>query len=270
MSAIKTAGLIDDLSERYVRQIAFHGIGESGQLRLAESSVVLVGCGALGSVLANHMARAGLGRLRIIDRDVLETSNLPRQMLYDELDAARNAPKAEAAAKRLAQINSAIDLDSLVIDLHSRNALGLLRGFDLVLDGTDNFATRYLLNEACQELGLPWVYTGVVASYGMSLVIVPGKTPCLRCVLGSMPPANSVPTIYTEGIIGPVVAAIASVSAASGIRILVESDWLASRLVTVDLWDMDFETLDVGSPREDCPVCGTPHGYEFLRQDRCK
>ena len=269
MTSTETAGLTENLSNRYVRQIGFKPIGPDGQRRLAGASVVLVGCGALGSVLANHMARAGLGRLRIIDRDVLEVSNLPRQMLYDERDVTRHAPKAEAAAARLAQINSAIELDPLVVDLHAGNVLCLLRGFDLLLDGTDNFSTRYLLNEACQELNIPWVYTGVVASYGMSLAIASGKTACLRCVLGPMPSIEAVPTIYTQGIIGPAVAAIASISAASGLRILVEGDQpvqspISPRLVSIDVWDLSFETLDVGPPRIDCPACGSPAAHEYL------
>jgi molybdopterin-synthase adenylyltransferase len=247
---------------RYARQTTFRGVGETGQRKLFASSVALVGCGATGSVLANHMVRAGVGRLRIIDRDVVELSNLPRQMLYDE--TALGAPKAMAAARRLRQINSAVDLEPLGTDLQPDNVLELISGADLVLDATDNFATRYLLNEACIALGIPWIYTGVVASYGMSMLVIPGATACLRCVLGPQPPVESVPTIYTEGVIGPAVAAIASISAATALRLLAGSEPVQQRLVHTDVWDQAFDVLEVGPPQPGCPACGEPRRCEYL------
>jgi adenylyltransferase/sulfurtransferase len=227
--------------------------------------VVLVGCGATGSVLANHITRAGVGRLRIVDRDVLELNNLPRQMLYDEQDVRDGKAKAPAAARRLGEINSGTEVEPLVVDLDSENVLALIEGTDVVLDATDNFGTRYLLNEACMELGLPWVYTGVVASYGMSMAIVPGQTACLRCVLGPEPPADSVPSIYTEGVIGPAVATIASISAATALKLLVGTEPLQQRLVHVDVWETTFDVLEVGPPQPDCPACSQPRRYEYLK-----
>ena len=255
---------------RYVRQVTFRGLGEAGQRKLFASSVVLVGCGATGSTLANHVARAGVGRLRIVDRDVVELNNLPRQILYDEQDVAEGAAKAMAAARRLQQINSAIEIEPLVVELHPGNVLDLIGGADLVLDASDNFATRYLLNEACIELGIPWVYTGVVASYGMSMPIIPGQTACLRCVLGPEPPADAVPTITTEGVIGPAVAAIASISAATALKLLAGSEPVVQRLVHIDLWEPAFDVLEVGPSQPDCPACGQPRRYEYLEapQDR--
>jgi adenylyltransferase/sulfurtransferase len=250
--------------DRYVRQITFRGLGRAGQLNLLNSSVVLVGCGATGSVLANHVARAGVGRLRIIDRDVLELNNLPRQMLYDEPGVARRDAKAEAAARRLRQINSTCNIEPLVVDLGPANVLDLIRDHHLLLDATDNLATRYLLNEACLELAMPWVYTGVVASYGMSMPILPGTTACLRCVLGPEPPADSVPSICTEGVIGPAVAAIASVSAATALKLLAGSEPVQQRLVHIDLWEPTFDVLEVGSSQPDCPACGQERHYEYL------
>ena len=251
--------------ERYIRQVTFRGIGQSGQRSLFAASVVLVGCGATGSVLANHMTRVGVGRLRIVDRDVLEPNNLPRQMLYDEMDAANRAAKAMAAARRLGQINSATAIEPLVVDLQPGNVLDLLRDADLVLDASDNFATRYLLNEACLDMGIPWIYTGVVASYGMSMPIIPCQTACLRCVLGPKPPADRVPTIYTEGVIGPAVAAIASISAATALRLLVEPEQVVQRLVHIDLWETTFDVLEVCLAIPDCPACGQHRRYEFLQ-----
>jgi len=250
---------------RYVRQITFRGLGEAGQRKLFTSSVVLIGCGATGSVLANHMARAGVGRLRIVDRDVIELNNLPRQILYDERDVAERAAKAIAAARRLRQINSAVEIEPLVVEVQSSNVLDLIRDADLVLDASDNFPTRYLLNEACIELGIPWVYTGVVASYGMSMPIIPGQTACLRCVLGPEPSADAVPTIYTEGVIGPAVAAIASISAATAMKLLVGTEPVQQRLVHIDLWEGTFDVLEVGPPQPDCPACGEPRHYEYLQ-----
>jgi molybdopterin/thiamine biosynthesis adenylyltransferase len=251
---------------RYIRQVSFRGLGEAGQRRLFDSCVVLVGCGATGSVLANHMVRAGVGRLRVIDRDVPELNNLPRQMLFDEADVAAGTPKALAAARRLRQINSAADLDPLVVDLIPGNVLGLLAGADLVLDASDNFATRYLLNEACIELSIPWVYTGVVASYGMSMPIIPGETACLRCVLGPEPPAGAVPTIYTEGVIGPAVVAIASISAATALRLLAGTEPVQQWLVHIDLWEPTFDVMEVGPASPGCPACGQPRRPEYLHR----
>jgi len=251
--------------DRYVRQLMFRGLGQDGQRKLFDAFVVLVGCGATGSVLANHITRSGIGRLRIVDRDVLELNNLPRQMLYDERDVADTAAKAMAAARRLRCINSDTEIEPLVVDLQPDNVRDLIRDADLVVDASDNFATRYLLNEACIEMGIPWVYTGVVASYGMSMPIIPDRSACLRCVLGPEPPPGSAPTIYTEGVIGPAVAAIASISAATGLRLLAGTEPVEQRLVHIDIWEQTFEVLEVGPSRPDCPACGHPRRPEYLQ-----
>lgn len=251
--------------DRYVRQLMFRGLGQDGQRKLFDAFVVLVGCGATGSVLANHITRSGIGRLRIVDRDVLELNNLPRQMLYDERDVADAAAKAMAAARRLRRINSDTEIEPLVVDLQPDNVRDLIRDADLVVDASDNFATRYLLNEACIEMGIPWVYTGVVASYGMSMPIIPDRSACLRCVLGPEPPPGSAPTIYTEGVIGPAVAAIASISAATGLRLLAGTEPVEQRLVHIDIWEQTFEVLEVGPSRPDCPACGHPRRPEYLQ-----
>lgn len=263
MKDIRDRVLEADLA-RYVRQVAFRGLGKAGQRRLFASSVVLIGCGATGSTLASHMARAGVGRLRIVDKDIIELNNLPRQLLYDEQDVAEGTAKAIAAARRLRRINSAIEVEPLVIEVQPGNVLDLIGAADLVLDASDNFATRYLLNEACIELGIPWVYTGVVASYGMTMPIIPGQTACLRCVLGPEPPADGVPTIYTEGVIGPAAAAIASLSAATALKLLAGTEPVQQRLVHIDVWEPAFDVLEVGPPRPDCPACGQPRRYEYL------
>jgi len=250
--------------DRYIRQAMFRGLGRDGQLKLFDAFVVLVGCGATGSVLANHMTRSGIGRLRIVDRDVLELNNLPRQMLYDEHDVAEGSAKAIAAARRLRCINSDTEIEPLVVDLQPDNVLDLIRDASLVVDASDSFATRYLLNEACIEMGIPWVYTGVVASYGMSMPIIPGRSACLRCVLGPEPPPGSAPTIYTEGVIGPAVAAIASISAATGLKLLAGTEPVQQRLVHIDIWELAFDVLEVGPARPDCPACGHPRRHEYL------
>lgn len=263
MKDIRNWALEADLA-RYVRQVAFRGLGEAGQRKLFASSVVLIGCGATGSTLASHMARAGVGRLRIVDKDIIELNNLPRQLLYDEQDVAEGMAKAVAAARRLRRINSAIEVEPLVIEVQPGSVLDLIGDADLVLDASDNFATRYLLNEACIELGIPWVYTGVVASYGMTMPIIPGQTACLRCVLGPEPPANGVPTIYTEGVIGPAAVAIASLSAATALKLLAGMEPVQQRLVHIDVWEPAFDVLEVGPPRPDCPACGQTRRYEYL------
>jgi len=259
---------------RYQRQIIFTGLGEAGQRRLLAASVVIVGCGAIGSVLANHLARAGVGRLRVVDRDYVELNNLHRQMLFDEDDLAARLPKAIAAERHLRKFNSEIAVEGVVADFNPGNALELLQGADLVLDGTDNFEARYLLNDACLKLGLPWVYTGVVASYGMTATLIPakaaarvGRTPtgCLQCLLGPDPPTGG-PTCDTVGVLGPVVATLASISAAEAIKILTGSGELNPGLLHVDLWYNSFEIFTWAGPQPDCPACGRGE-FRFLNAE---
>src|SRR5579864_172192 len=204
--------------ERYSRQILFSAIGEQGQEKLLGSSAVLVGCGALGTVTANLMVRAGLGRLAIIDRDFVETSNLQRQTLFDEADARDAIPKAIAAERHLRSVNSGVRVEGIVADLTPENALDLLGGFPLILDGTDNFETRLLVNDAAVSLGVPWIYAAAVGSYGVTMTIRPGETACLACVLESNEESNAVrsgfgfeETCDTAGILNSAASVIASI-----------------------------------------------------------
>ncbi|HEX9114934.1 MAG TPA: ThiF family adenylyltransferase [Anaerolineae bacterium] len=254
---------MDESLARYARQIIFPAIGEEGQRRLLGSRVTIVGVGATGSVLANHLARAGVGHLRLIDRDFLELNNLQRQLLYDEDDVAGLLPKAVAAARHLRRINSQIEIEDLVADATAANIEGLIAGADLVMDGTDNFAARYLINDACVKLGKPWIYTGVLAAYGMSMTIRPGVSPCLRCIMGEIPAPGSVPTCDTAGILGPIVALMGSFSAGEAIKLLVGKGTLNPGMAYVDLWEDTFDRFDLGAPRPDCPTCGT-HEFSFL------
>src|ERR1700733_2364252 len=209
-----------DPLERYSRQVRFPQLGQAGQQALLKSRVSICGCGALGTVLANHLARAGVGFIRIIDRDFIETHNLQRQVLFDEDDVAQNLPKAEAAARKMRAINSTIAVEPVVTDLDHTNILDLVGDADLILDGTDNFDTRYLINDAAVKLGKPWIYGGVIGSEGQTMTIIPGKTPCLRCLIESAPPPGMTPTCETAGVLGPAVAVIASFEAVEAIKLL--------------------------------------------------
>lgn len=264
MSA-KINAVRDDLT-RYQRQMIFPGLGQEGQQRLIESTVVLVGCGATGTHLAGLLARAGVGRLRIIDRDFIELTNLQRQTLFDEADIAANLPKAEAAARKLRAVNSSIQIEAVVADLNPGNVLDLLGEATLVMDGTDNFSTRYLLNDACLKLGLPWVYTGVIASYGMTATFVPddaaGKLPgkraatgCIHCALGEMPAPGTTATCDTAGVVGPAVALITAVAAGEAMKILAGTGDLNPGLIHMDVWSHDYERFHFPR-RDDCPACG--------------
>jgi molybdopterin/thiamine biosynthesis adenylyltransferase len=252
---------------RYARQIIYPGIGEEGQRALLAAHVTIVGVGATGSVLANHLARAGVGHLLLVDRDYLELNNLQRQMLYDEDDIAAMLPKASAAARKLRRINSSIEIQELVADANASNIEGLIAGADVVLDGTDNFATRYLINDACVKLGKPWVYCGVLAAYGMTMTIRPGVTPCLRCVIGELPAPGTVPTCDTAGVIGPIVALLGSIAADEAIKLIVGRGTLNGGMLYADLWENSFDRFDLGGPRPDCPVCGG-RDFAFLKAEQ--
>jgi molybdopterin-synthase adenylyltransferase len=254
-----------DLS-RYARQIIFPGLGEAGQRKLLDSTVVLIGCGATGTVIANHLARSGVGHLRIVDRDFIELNNLQRQLLFDEQDIADGLPKAEAARRKLSRINSAITVEGIVADVTPDNILELLSGADLAMDGADNFETRFLLNDACVKLGLPWVYTGVIASYGMTMTIRPGETACLRCLLGQMPAPGTAPTCDTAGVLAPSVSVVASIAAGEALKLLAGFGQLNSgALLNFDLLDNSLERFEV-LRRPDCPTCGQ-RDFEFLHAE---
>src|SRR5438876_1758888 len=211
---------MDPSLDRYSRQIRFPGIGEEGQQRLLESHVTLCGCGALGTVLANALVRAGVGHLRLIDRDFIETNNLQRQVLFDEHDVAENLPKAEAAARKLGAINSSVYVEPIVTDIDRTNILELVKDADLILDGSDNFEIRYLINDVAVKLGKPWVYGGCIGSHGQTMTILPGQTPCLRCVFEAAPAPGEAGTCETAGVLSPIVNIIASYQAAEATKIL--------------------------------------------------
>ena len=241
---------------RYSRQELFAGIGAAGQARIRAGRVVLVGCGALGSALADMMVRAGVGALTLVDRDFVEESNLQRQTLFDEDDARRGLPKAVAAEAKLRRINSDVAVRGLVSDLHADNAREILKGADVVLDGTDNFETRFLVNDVCVREGIPWVYGACVGSYGLALVVRPRLSPCLRCILGEMPPPGSGPTCDTAGVVAPIVHVIAGVQAAEALKLLAgRAQDLLTGIVTVDLWRGTFEVMDLTGQAPSCPAC---------------
>ncbi len=253
---------IQQMGDRYSRQTLFAGIGQEGQRRLADASVAIIGCGAMGSALANNLARAGVGRLRLVDRDFVEVNNLQRQTLYDEADALNATPKAVAAAQRLRAVNSAITIEPVVSDFTADNALELLDGMDVALDGSDNFEARYLLNDACLKLDIPWIYSGVIAAYGVSMTVLPRDTACLRCAFPEQPLPGTTPTCDTAGILNGIVAAIGGVTSTEALKLLVGSDRLARGIYWMDLWENISERIEL--PRQpDCPACA--HGdYEYL------
>ena len=240
---------------RYSRQSRFAPLGEQGQQRIAASRVAVVGLGALGSVQAELLARAGAGELRLIDRDFVELSNLQRQTLYDEADAAEALPKAVAAARRLARVNSEIRIEPLVADLAPGNIEEALEGVHLILDATDNFETRYLINDFAVRERVPWIYGAAVGSYGVKLAIVPGATACFRCVYPE-PPRGAQPTCETEGVLGPVTAAIAALQCGDALKILAcGADSIAARMTTVDVWTGQIRQTAAPARDPDCPCC---------------
>jgi molybdopterin/thiamine biosynthesis adenylyltransferase len=253
---------------RYSRQTLFPPIGEEGQFKLIHSRVAIVGMGALGTVLANHMVRAGVGYVRIIDRDYVEWSNLQRQMLFDENDAEQLAPKAIAAAHRLRQINSFVEIDPHVSDLNPTNAETLLGDVDLILDGTDNFSVRFLLNDVSIKHHIPWIYGGAVSSRGVSMTIVPGQTPCLRCMFGQAPQQGIGDTCDTAGVISPIIHLVASHQATEAMKILVgDHKHLNRQMIHIDLWYNQHSFIDVSHAKKiDCPACGNGH-FEYLQAD---
>ncbi len=241
---------------KYSRQVLFSGIGEAGQRRLLQARVAVIGCGALGSAQASALARAGVGTLRIIDRDFVEESNLQRQMLFDEADARDALPKAVAAERKLSQINSRIRIEGMVEDLVPGNVEKLLGGFDLFLDGTDNFETRRLINDVAVKDGRPWVYGAVVGSYGVTMAIVPGQTACFSCLAEGQATAAE-ETCDTVGVISPAVSWVAALQVNQALQLLVGA-WSAgkARLHRADLWREEFHSSLVPRPRSDCRTCG--------------
>ena len=249
---------------RYSRQELFAGIGPEGQGRIRRSHVAVVGCGALGSVLAETMVRAGVGALTVVDRDFVEESNLQRQALFDEEDVARGLPKAVAAEARLRRINSDVTVRGVVADLSADNVDEILGGTVLILDGTDNFETRFLVNDYSVREEIPWIYGACVGSYGLALLVRPKVTPCLRCVLEEMPPPGSGPTCDTAGVVAPIVHVIGGIQAGEALKILAgRNEDLLPGIVTVDLWQGVFDVMDLGRRLPSCPAC-TAGRFESL------
>ncbi len=251
--------------DRYSRQVLFSGIGAEGQLRLSRSRVSIVGCGALGSLQAEMLSRAGVGFIRLIDRDFVEQSNLHRQVLYDESEAVANLPKAVAAAQRLARINSSNDLESRVTDVNYSNVEELIRDVDVVLDGTDNFETRFLINDAAVKLGKPWVYGAAVGAHGIQMTIRPHSSPCLRCIFPDMPPPGTTPTCDTAGVILPIIATVVSFQVAETLKLLTNRNAdLHSSLIQIDLWSNKWTRVQLGAGgNADCTVCAEGR-YDYL------
>lgn len=243
-------------NERYSRQILFPGVGEAGQRRLAAARVAIVGCGATGSALAGLLARAGVGTLRIIDRDYVEPSNLQRQSLFDEGDASESLPKAIAAARKIAAFNSQIVVESKVEDLVPANIEALLEGMPLILDGTDNFETRYLINDYAVDRELSWIYSAAVGSYAVTLNVQPGETACLACIFPDSP-SGMVETCETSGILNSAVNLVASIAATEAIKLLVGSTaQLRRTLLSFDVWTNEHAEISAAKPRRGCRACG--------------
>jgi len=254
------------ISSRYSRQILFGEIGIDGQKRLMESLVVIMGCGALGTVQAEALCRAGVGRLRLIDRDFVEESNLQRQTLFTEDDARGVLPKAVAAQRRLGQINSEVRVEALVADIHSKNIESLMQGAGCILDATDNFETRFLINDAAIKHQIPWVYGAAVGSYGISMTVLPQNTPCLRCVLEKLPAPGSSPTCDTAGVLSPIVNVIASLQVAEALKILSGNvRRINRRMLCFDVWENSYRQIEIANVRDegDCPCCQLRR-FEFL------
>jgi len=254
-------------NDRYSRQILFKGIGSEGQSRLAASRALIIGCGALGTAQAEALARAGVGTLRLVDRDFVEFSNLQRQTMFTEADAAERLPKTIACANHLGEINSEIAIERHIADVNPSNVERLIRDCDVIIDGTDNFATRYLINDACVKHGVNWIYGAAVGSYGVTMTIRPNETPCLRCIFPEAPAAASAPTCDTAGVIMPIINIVAAVQVAEALKLLSgAAKNLHNSLMQFDVWTNEWRRISVGRPAAKCPTCANRH-FEMLDDD---
>ncbi|MGH9826065.1 MAG: ThiF family adenylyltransferase, partial [Blastocatellia bacterium] len=238
-----------------------------GQARLRGSHAVVIGCGALGAIHAETLARAGVGRITLVDRDFVEESNLQRQIMFEEKDALERLPKAIAASSRIRRVNSDVEVEPVIADVTFENAEDLIRGAGVVLDGTDNFETRFLINDAAVKLGVPWVYGAVVGSYGLTMTVVPGQTPCLRCLLEALPDPATGPTCDTAGVITPIVMTIGAIQSAEALKLLCGSmDRLHGSLLRIDLWDFSFTRIGLKDAARltECNACGLRE-FEYLQ-----
>jgi molybdopterin-synthase adenylyltransferase len=255
---------------RYARQVRYAPFGEAGQRRLLESRALVVGCGALGSVIANTLVRAGVGKVRIVDRDFLELNNLQRQVLFDEDDLRADLPKAIAAANKLRRINSTVEIEPIVADVDHTNIESLCAGVDCIVDGTDNFEIRFLINDAAAKLGIPWIYGGCLGAEGQTMTILPGQTACLRCVIAEPPDAGAAPTCDTAGILAPIIGLIASIESMEAIKILSgHREAIQKSLTVIDLWENQLRQVRLDAVRDaaDCPTCHRAD-YPWLRGER--
>lgn len=253
-----------DNFERYSRQILFAGIGKAGQAQLLESRVVIIGCGALGAMQAEMLARAGVKNLRLIDRDFIEASNLQRQIMFEESDVAERLPKSIAAASRISRINSEIVTDARVTDVNYTNIEELIGDADLILDGTDNFETRYLINDAAVKLNKIWIYGAAVGSYGVQMTVIPHRTPCLRCLFPTAPAPGTAPTCDTAGVILPIIATVAAYQVTEALKILTgRKNLLHGKLLQFDVWENLTKNLTLNAPDTECPACAKGE-FEFL------
>jgi molybdopterin/thiamine biosynthesis adenylyltransferase len=259
---------VDTIQERYSRQVLYPGIGEQGQRRLSAGHVAVVGCGATGAAAAALLARAGVGTLTLIDRDFVEESNLQRQVLFDEADAREALPKAEAARRKIGQFNSQVEVHAHVVDLVPSNIRSLLGEAAIVLDATDNFETRYLLNDYAVEQGRPWIYAAAVGAYAATMNILPGETACLACLF-PQPPGGMVDTCDTAGILNTAVNFAASVEVTEAVKFLVGAkDQMRRTLLGRDLWTNDQAEINAGVPRAQCTVCGQRDFVHLRGEDR--
>lgn len=248
---------VKKVQDRYSRQILFQQIGEEGQRKLSAARVLIVGCGALGSAQIESLARAGVGRLRFADRDFVERSNLQRQTMFTERDAEERLPKAIAAANHVREINSEVVLEPEVLDVNHSNIERLIANCDVVLDGTDNFDTRYLINDACVKHGLPWIYGAAVGSYGVTMTIRPGTTVCLRCVFEEPPSAATAPTCDTVGVIMPIVSVVVAVQVSEALKLVTgKTEALHNSLLQFDVWQNQWRSINPGVANSDCQTCG--------------
>ncbi|HPS86143.1 MAG TPA: ThiF family adenylyltransferase [Spirochaetota bacterium] len=254
--------------DRYYKQTLLPQIGADGQEMLGGSTVVIAGCGALGTSLANTMVRSGVGNVVIIDRDYIDYDNLPRQILFDEEDIRKGLPKSVAAAEKLRLVNSSVNITPVVADLTSSNIEELIKGADLILDGTDNFETRFLINEASDKMKIPWVYAGVVSTYGMVYATLPGETPCFNCFINNIPAPGSFPTCATTGVLNTAVNMVTSIEATEGLKILTgRKSAISEKLIYVDVWHGLFKHFVIKKGETPCRICDE-HKYEFLKTEK--
>ncbi|MBI4332751.1 MAG: ThiF family adenylyltransferase [Chloroflexi bacterium] len=253
--------------DRYARQRIFRGIGDAGQKKLGEGYAVIIGCGALGSAIASCLVRAGVGRVRVVDRDFIEYHNLPRQLLFDEDDIEEQLPKAIAAERHLRKINSSVRVEGIVMDVNSGNMERLVAGAHVILDGLDNYETRYLINDVALKLKIPWIYGGAVGASGMTMTVIPGETPCFRCIMPSPPGAVRIQTCDTAGVLNSIPFIIGALQSAEAIKLLVgDREHLNKGIISIDVWENSFHQTALGAAgRADCPAC--QGRYEYLEAE---